>query len=209
KAGEHGEKVYGFGSGKHGQLGISNEKVKFINLPQSVCGLNEVNVSSIIANEDHSAALSDSSTTRSLRHETLLMHKSVTLLQPNKSRTSNEGNAYFGEALVVVGNDEMIELVMDSGKFKVVDGGSVQLCDNRTCTIKGRGKVNIQLHDGSSFILEDVRYVPGLRRGLISLGNLEKEGYIVTMQMGRIKVVKGCRVMMTAIRKKNLMTSNI
>nr|GEX38901.1 retrovirus-related Pol polyprotein from transposon TNT 1-94 [Tanacetum cinerariifolium] len=94
-----------------------------------------------------------------------------------------EGNAYFREALVVVGNDEMNELVMDSGgsyhmthrrdflyEFKVVDAGSVQLGDNRTCTIKGIRKVKIQLHDGSSFILEDVG---------------------------------DCRVMMTGIKKKN------
>ncbi|GJT37029.1 hypothetical protein Tco_0936894 [Tanacetum coccineum] len=101
--------------------------------------------------------------------------------------SDDEGNAYFREALVVVGNDEMAEL----------------LGDNRTCTIKGTGKVKIQLHDGSSFILEDVRYVPGLRRSLISLGTLEKEGYTVKMQMGRIKVIKGCRVMITEIRKKN------
>ncbi|GKA62977.1 retrovirus-related pol polyprotein from transposon TNT 1-94 [Tanacetum coccineum] len=47
-----------------------------------------------------------------------------------------EENAYFGEALVVIGNDEMTELVMDSG-------------------------------------------------------TLEKKGYIVKMQMGRIKVIKG------------------
>nr|GEY85913.1 retrovirus-related Pol polyprotein from transposon TNT 1-94 [Tanacetum cinerariifolium] len=73
-------------------------------------------------------------------------------------------------ALVVVGNDEMTKLVMDSSgsyhmthrrdflhDFKVVDGGSVQLGDNRTCTIEGTGKVKIQLHNGSSFILEDVR----------------------------------------------------
>ncbi|GKC92424.1 hypothetical protein Tco_1157866 [Tanacetum coccineum] len=86
--------------------------------------------------------------------------------------SDDEGNTYFGEALVVVGNDEMIELVMDSGgsyhmthmrdflyDFKVVDGGSVQLGDNRTCTIKGTGKMKIQLHNGSSFILEDVRWV--------------------------------------------------
>ena len=117
---------------------------------------------------------------------------------------------------MVVGNDEMTELVMDSGgsyhmtprrdflyDFKDVDGGSVQLGDNRTCTIKGTGKVKIQLHDGSSFILEDVRYVPGLRKSLISLGTLEKEGYTVKMQMGRVKVIKGCRVMMTGIRKRN------
>ncbi|GJX12900.1 hypothetical protein Tco_0204658 [Tanacetum coccineum] len=104
--------------------------------------------------------------------------------------SDDEGNAYFGEALVVVRNDEMTELVMDSG-------------DNRTCTIKGTGKVKIQLHDGSSFILKDVRYVPVLRRSLISLGTLEKEGYTVKIQMGRIKVIKGCQVMMTGIRKKN------
>ncbi|GJY33004.1 hypothetical protein Tco_0417473 [Tanacetum coccineum] len=59
--------------------------------------------------------------------------------------------------------------------------------DNRTCTIKGTGKVKIQLYDGSSFILEDVKYVLGLRRSLISLGTLEKEDYMVKMQMGRIK----------------------
>ncbi|GJT83532.1 hypothetical protein Tco_1057874 [Tanacetum coccineum] len=128
----------------------------------------------------------------------------------------DEGNAYFGEALAIVENDEMTELVMDSGgsyhmthmrdflyDFKVVDGGSVQLGDNRTCTMKGTGKVKIQLHDGSKFILEDVRYVLGLRRSLISFGTLEKEGYTVKMQMGRIKVIKGCHVMMTGIRKSN------
>ncbi|GKE18841.1 retrovirus-related pol polyprotein from transposon TNT 1-94 [Tanacetum coccineum] len=54
--------------------------------------------------------------------------------------SDNEGNAYFGDALVVVENDEMTELVMDSG-------------DNRTYTIKGTEKVKIQLYDGSSFIL--------------------------------------------------------
>ncbi|GJV06594.1 retrovirus-related pol polyprotein from transposon TNT 1-94 [Tanacetum coccineum] len=56
------------------------------------------------------------------------------------------------------GNDEMTELVMDSGgsyhmthrrdflyDFKVVDGGLVQLGDNRTCTIKGTEKVKVSM----------------------------------------------------------------
>ncbi|GJS69243.1 hypothetical protein Tco_0702084 [Tanacetum coccineum] len=124
-----------------------------------------------------------------------LMKKSSGFVKKGKrdqdsDSSDDEGNAYFGEALVVVKNDEMTELVMDSGgsyhmthkrdflyDFKVVDGGSVQL--------------------------EDVRHVPGLKRRLISLGNLEKEGYTVKMQMGRTKVIKGCRVMMTRIKKKN------
>ncbi|GJT11011.1 zinc finger, CCHC-type containing protein [Tanacetum coccineum] len=130
--------------------------------------------------------------------------------------SDDEGNAYFLEALVVVKNNEMTELIMDSGGSyhmthkrdflyysKGFDGGSVQLGDNRTCNIKGTGKVKIQLHDGSSFILEDIRYVPSLRRSLISLGSIKKEGYTVKMQMGRIKVIKDFRVMMTGIKKKN------
>ncbi|GKF38845.1 hypothetical protein Tco_0118906, partial [Tanacetum coccineum] len=34
---------------------------------------------------------------------------------------------------------------------------------------------------------------------------LKKEGYTVKIHMGRIKVIKGCRIMMTGIRKKNCM----
>ncbi|GJS88512.1 zinc finger, CCHC-type, retrotransposon gag domain protein [Tanacetum coccineum] len=89
------------------------------------------------------------------------------------------------EALAVVRNDETTELVMDSGgpyhmthmreflyDFKVFDCGSVRFGDNRTCTIKGTGKVKIQLHDGSSFILEDVRMTGGLKQvGLKQLGS--------------------------------------
>ncbi|GKB98075.1 hypothetical protein Tco_0984212 [Tanacetum coccineum] len=97
----------------------------------------------------------------------------------DSNSSDDEGNTYFGEALMVVGNDEMNELVMDSDgsyhmthmrdflyDFKVVDGGSVRL---------------------------DIRYVPGLRRSLISLGTLEKEGYTVQMQMGRIMGAQGNR----------------
>nr|GEU75306.1 zinc finger, CCHC-type [Tanacetum cinerariifolium] len=100
----------------------------------------------------------------------------------------DEGNAYFREALAIVGNDEMTELVADSGgsyhmtqmrdflyDFLGFDGGLVQLSDNNTSTIKGIRKVKIQFHDRSSFILKDVRYVPGLRKSLILLGTLEKE----------------------------------
>ncbi|GJU49974.1 hypothetical protein Tco_1219529 [Tanacetum coccineum] len=115
----------------------------------------------------------------------------------------NEGNAYYGESLMVVGNDKMTELVMNSGgsyhmthrrdflyEFKVV--GLVQLGDIRTYYQRDR-EVKIQLHDGSNFILEDVRYVPKLRRSLISLCTLKKESYNVKMQMGRIKVIKGSK----------------
>lgn len=53
-----GNQVYGFGSGKRGQLGISRDKIKYVNLSQVTCGLEDVQIVSISANGDHSAAIS-------------------------------------------------------------------------------------------------------------------------------------------------------
>ncbi|RYR09569.1 hypothetical protein Ahy_B05g077936 [Arachis hypogaea] len=50
--------VYGFGSGKRGQLGVSKDRVKSINLPQVVSGFEDVETVDIAANGDHSAAIS-------------------------------------------------------------------------------------------------------------------------------------------------------
>ncbi|XP_015967051.1 ultraviolet-B receptor UVR8 [Arachis duranensis] len=50
--------VYGFGSGKRGQLGVSKDRVKSINLPQVVSGFEDAETVDIAANGDHSAAIS-------------------------------------------------------------------------------------------------------------------------------------------------------
>ncbi|XP_047961167.1 ultraviolet-B receptor UVR8 isoform X2 [Salvia hispanica] len=50
--------VYGFGSGKRGQLGISTDKVKLTSLPQITMGLENIKITCIHANGDHSSALS-------------------------------------------------------------------------------------------------------------------------------------------------------
>ncbi|KAJ7953743.1 ultraviolet-B receptor UVR8 [Quillaja saponaria] len=49
--------VYGFGSGKRGQLGISKDRIKSISLPEVTNGLEGVEIVGINANGDHSAAL--------------------------------------------------------------------------------------------------------------------------------------------------------
>ncbi|GKB72879.1 retrovirus-related pol polyprotein from transposon TNT 1-94 [Tanacetum coccineum] len=92
--------------------------------------------------------------------------------------------------------------------FSGSDGGSVQLGDNMTCTIKGIRKVKIQLNNGSSFILGDVRYVLGLRQNLISLGTLEKEGYTIKMHMGGVKVIKGTSITVGLERNGSLKRSD-
>lgn len=60
-AGRSGDRVYAFGSGKRGQLGISEDKINKVNLPEVTCGLEGTKIASIAANGDHSAALSGGS----------------------------------------------------------------------------------------------------------------------------------------------------
>lgn len=57
-----GNQVYGFGSGKRGQLGISLDKIRSFSLPCINNGFEDVEIVSISANGDHSAALSGEST---------------------------------------------------------------------------------------------------------------------------------------------------
>ncbi|GJV75109.1 zinc finger MYM-type protein 1-like protein [Tanacetum coccineum] len=105
-------------------------------------------------------------------------------------------------------------MIMDSGclyhmtprldilfDFLECDGSSVQLDDNRECKIRDIDKVRVQLKDRSSFMLHIVRYIPELKRNLISLGTLEKEGYTVKLQSGKVKAINGSRVILSGIRR--------
>nr|GEW11139.1 retrovirus-related Pol polyprotein from transposon TNT 1-94 [Tanacetum cinerariifolium] len=109
-----------------------------------------------------------------------------------------------GDLLMAVSEERFLKWIMDSGgsfhmtprrdflfDFKEFNGGTVLLADNRARTIRKTGKVRVQMKDGSSFVLENVRYILELKRNLISLGTLDREGYTVKLQNGRVKVIKG------------------
>ncbi|GMI70702.1 SENSITIVE TO ABA 1 [Hibiscus trionum] len=53
-----GNLLYGFGSGKRGQLAISIDRIKSVNTPEIIRGFDGVQIITIAANGDHSAALS-------------------------------------------------------------------------------------------------------------------------------------------------------
>ncbi|GJY23881.1 retrovirus-related pol polyprotein from transposon TNT 1-94 [Tanacetum coccineum] len=118
---------------------------------------------------------------------------------------SFSGSTYDdSKVMMVMSAHALLDYIMDSGcsyhmtpkldilfDFLECDGGSVQLGDNMECKIRGIGKVRIQLKDGSSFVLRNVRYIPELKRNLISLGTLKKEGYTKKLQSGKVKVING------------------
>ncbi|KAE8717034.1 cytochrome P450 71A9-like [Hibiscus syriacus] len=102
-------------------------------------------------------------------------------------------------------NDSDISLVASSTTLHsdewILDSGYIyHMSPNREwiCSIR------LKNQDGSTRVLTDVRYVPSLKKNLISLGALESKGSIVTMRYGVLKVTYDALVMMKGIRKNNL-----
>ncbi|GKB37363.1 zinc finger, CCHC-type containing protein [Tanacetum coccineum] len=120
------------------------------------------------------------------------------------------------DVMMVISVEQLLNWIMDSGgsyhmtykrdywfNFEEYDGGNVLLGDGTECRVRGTGKVRVQRRDGSSFMLDNVRYVLEFKRNLISLGTLEKEGFTVKMQSGMIKVIKGSLVVLSGTRRAN------
>ncbi|GMI79054.1 hypothetical protein HRI_001574700 [Hibiscus trionum] len=85
-----------------------------------------------------------------------------------------------------------------------LNGGVVYMGNDNACKTIGIGSIRLKKQDGSTRVLTDVRYVPSLKKNLISLGALESKGSIVTMRDGILKVTSGALVIMKGIRKNNL-----
>ncbi|GJZ88309.1 retrovirus-related pol polyprotein from transposon TNT 1-94 [Tanacetum coccineum] len=102
-----------------------------------------------------------------------------------------------GDLLMAVSEERFLEWIMDSG-------GSFHMTPRRDF-LEGGG--TIQMKDGSSFVLENVRYIPELKRNLISLGTLDREGYTMKLQNGRVKVIKGSLMVLSGTMKGNCVYS--
>ncbi|GFZ19218.1 hypothetical protein Acr_27g0009570 [Actinidia rufa] len=84
------------------------------------------------------------------------------------------------------------------------DGGIVLMGNDNACKTRGIGTIRLKMFDGTIRVLTDVRYVPDLKKNLLSLGTLDSKGYKVTMEGGILKVVRGALVAMKGTRKGNL-----
>lgn len=67
--------------------------------------------------------------------------------------------------------------------------------------MKGIGQIKVYLEDGIERTLKDVKYVPQLRKNLISLGVLDSLRYSVRIEKGLMKVISGSLV---ALKEKKV-----
>ena len=70
------------------------------------------------------------------------------------------------------------------------NGDFVRMGDDNPCEIVGIGSVHIKTHDGMIRTLKNVRHIPWMKRNLISLSTLDKEGLKYTGSDRVVKVSK-------------------
>ena len=92
--------------------------------------------------------------------------------------------------------------------FKKIESGKVVMRNNAVCSVLGIGDVRSSLHDGSSRVLSEVRYIPELKRNLISLGSLDSNDFSYKAHGGVLKVTKGSLVVMKGEKKNGLYVLN-
>ena len=122
-----------------------------------------------------------------------------------KQDSSDEGEG--GDVLTVSTSSSAESWILDTGAsyhmaysrdlfttFKEWNG-SVKLGDDGELGVKGSGSVQIKMYDGLVRTL-NAWYVPGLRKNLISVGTLDKNGYTFSGSGGVLRVSKGALVVM-------------
>ena len=68
--------------------------------------------------------------------------------------------------------------------------------DDHPCNIKGMGTVCIKMDDGTVQELKEIRYVPQLKRNLISIGALKTLDLVVSIRDGVLKMTKDSMMVM-------------
>jgi len=70
--------------------------------------------------------------------------------------------------------------------------------DDRLCNMEGISTIQIKMFDGMVRELKEMRYVPQLKRNLISAGTLKTLGLEVSIRDGVLKMTKGSVVVLKA-----------
>ena len=73
------------------------------------------------------------------------------------------------------------------------------LGNNKSYKFMGTGTIRIKMHDDVERLLQQVRYIPGLKRNLVSLGIWDVKGYSYKPSGEVIRVTKGCLVVMKGV----------
>ena len=126
---------------------------------------------------------------------------------------SNDGEILYSEASISSkGSKQLTDVwIMDTGvtwhmtpcrgwfcTYEPVLEGFVFMGDDHTLEIAGVDTIKIKIFDGSIFIIQGVRHVKGLKKNLLSIGQLDNLKCKTHIEDGIVRVVKVALVVMKA-----------
>ena len=102
--------------------------------------------------------------------------------------TSNVSKYHYGWLVDSEASHHMCLHRSSYHAYQSVDDGIIYMENNVTCKTVVIGSIRIKMYDGIVRTLTDVRYVPELRKNLISMGFLDNAGYEFAVQGGFMKI---------------------
>nr|GEU31260.1 retrovirus-related Pol polyprotein from transposon TNT 1-94 [Tanacetum cinerariifolium] len=143
-------------------------------------------------------------------------HNQSSKLVASKGKEVNMAAGNSDDALVCCVENTVEDLIMDScasfhatyckeelERFKLCSG-KFRLADDMNLDIAGIEDVVLKTSFGISWTLTNVRYIPCLKRKLISVGQLDKEGYHIGFGDKQWKVTKGSLVVAHGNKRRSL-----
>jgi hypothetical protein len=88
--------------------------------------------------------------------------------------------------------------------FKSCNAGTMLMSNDAMCKAIGLGTINVRMFDGIVRILTIVKYVPDLKKNLISLGTLDYLGYGYSAKNRVMKITKSAMVILKGKKIGNL-----
>nr|GEU86386.1 zinc finger, CCHC-type [Tanacetum cinerariifolium] len=146
------------------------------------------------------------------------------LVVPNSSKASYEVSGAFEEKFSKNGNKKStcffkkddqpsssgviyncLEVMIVMSAYALLDWITDLRGEFMECKI--RGIVNVRVHPKVelSFVLQNLKFNPELKRNFVSLGILEKI-YTIKLQLGKVKVINGSRTVLSRIKGRILYT---
>ncbi|KAL2235826.1 UNVERIFIED_CONTAM: Retrovirus-related Pol polyprotein from transposon TNT 1-94 [Sesamum indicum] len=130
-----------------------------------------------------------------------------------EGRTANVTTEEITDALLLSVSCSSDDWVVDSGAsfhscsnkdimepYTSGDFALVYLADNKPLKIVGNGDVRIKSTNGSCWTLHDVRHIPGLKRNLISVGQLDSDRFHTTFGDAKWKISRGAMTLARGLK---------
>lgn len=84
----------------------------------------------------------------------------------------------------------------ECSQLETLSKGTIELGDNKSYLVKGIGSTSLELESGGSIHLNNILYVPGLKKNLLSIPCLEDKGDRVAFVDGKVWFVVRALVLM-------------